>query len=447
MESMVVKEKSLTCWLDYILSIHPAEIDMGLERVSSVAERMSLLHLTNGKNLAPKIITVAGTNGKGTTCTMLEQILLASGLRVGVYSSPHILKFNERVRVDLKNVLDCKLVEAFNAIELARKNTSLTFFEFATLAALYVFKLEKLDVIILEVGLGGRLDATNMIDADVSVITAIGVDHQNYLGDTRELIGLEKAGIFRTNKLAIIGEPDLPNSVVNYAKEQQVPLYSVGKDFNYKKNKDGWQFTGAKFSFNELCIPRLPLANAATVLAILEQLRSSVWSGLSESDCQRFIDVGLSKAYLEGRFEKINESPNVYLDVAHNPHAAKYLASQLYGIKAKLKTGRLFALCGMLKDKDIKGVFNEVMPCVDKWFLTGLDCERGANIELIEHEFLSVESKFRFDDIRSTTSYQAHKSIDDAWHALKLQINADDVVIVFGSFYTVSGAKLLMNRK
>lgn len=439
---------TLQQWLDYLLSIHPSEIDMGLERVTIVADRMALLKLSDKQQYHNKIITIAGTNGKGSSCTMLETILAESGLRVGVYSSPHILDYNERVRICGNNASDSALIEAFCAIDAARQYISLTFFEFATLAGLYLFKAANLDVIILEVGLGGRLDATNIIDPDLSVITAIDIDHQSYLGDTRELIGREKAGIFRTHRTAIIGEPNIPQSVKDYSQQISTPVYAVERDFSYQKLVNSWQFTGKTFAFSTLPLPNLPLPNAATVLAILEQLKPIIWGSLSYEQCQQYINQGLSKAKLEGRFELISLSPTVYADVAHNPHAANFLALQLAEKRtANNGKGRIFALCGMLKDKDIQGVINQLLPQIDQWYLTGLDCERGAGIGLLEKAFLQACEHYQPQVTNAKIEYEAFSVLSDAWDQIKLQIKPDDVVIVFGSFYTVSGVKLLIGRK
>ncbi|QYJ80020.1 bifunctional tetrahydrofolate synthase/dihydrofolate synthase [Shewanella acanthi] len=409
---------ALSQWLDYLLSIHPTEIDMGLTRVSKVAKRLNLLDL--GKT---KIVTVGGTNGKGTTCAMLENILRLAGYSVGVYSSPHMLKFNERVRINGDDAPDDAFVKAFEQIEVARAETSLTFFEYATLAGLILFKAADLDVVILEVGLGGRLDATNMVDADISVVTSVDLDHESYLGNTRELVGREKAGIFRAGKPAIVGEPNLPHTVNDVAKDVGAYLYRVGTEFNFQQTRDTWSFDGKTFEFTGLRLPTLPLPNAATVLAIVEH----GWPHLS----QDIIDEGIRSARLTGRLEQVNEAPLILLDVAHNPHAARFLVKQLSPI---VKGRKVFALCGMLKDKDIGGVLPVVAPLVDAWYLVSLSGERGASAELLRQTLSDSTDATLFDDIAS------------AWNRLKAQIQPDDVVIVFGSFYTVAGFKSLFTQ-
>lgn len=404
---------ALEQWLDYLLSIHPTEIDMGLTRVSKVAQTLGLLDLGQ-----TKIVTVAGTNGKGTTCAMLENILRLSGLTVGVYSSPHMLKYNERVRINGSDVSDSDFVTAFEQIEAARGDISLTFFEYATLAGLILFKAAQLDVVILEVGLGGRLDATNIIDADISVLTSVDLDHESYLGNTRELVGREKAGIFRRGKPAIVGEPNLPHTVNDVANEVGAILYRVGNEFSYQVHGNLWDFQGQVLKLHDLALPTLPLPNAVTVLAVIEQ----GWPDITTS----IIAEGISTARLTGRLERVSEKPLVLLDVAHNPHAARFLVQQL----APIVVGkRVFALCGMLKDKDIAGVLPVINPLIDTWYLVSLHGERGASSAMLRKTLATEAAAFEFEDI------------SEAWSALKAQINPDDVVIVFGSFYTVAGFK------
>ncbi|GGQ33274.1 bifunctional tetrahydrofolate synthase/dihydrofolate synthase [Shewanella litoralis] len=411
-------QSTLAQWLDYLLAIHPSEIDMGLTRVNQVAQRLALL------TLAPtKVITVAGTNGKGTSCAMLESILRQSGLTVGVYSSPHLLRYNERVRINQQDASDAALIEAFCAIEAARGDISLTFFEYATLAGLYLFKAAKVDVAILEVGLGGRLDATNIIDSTAVMLTSIDLDHQEYLGDTRELVGREKAGVFRPHCIAVVGEPDLPNSVIEYANELQTLLIRVGVEFEYQLTQADptkWYFKSAQHHYNDLPVPRLPLPNAASVVALVSQ----VWPMIT----QQQISDGLLHAQLAGRLEQVSLQPLVLLDVAHNPHAARYLAKQLQAYQGR----RIVALCGMLKDKDIKAVLAELAPQINQWHLVGLDNPRGASAAQL-YQALP-------DDNSRATAVQ-YNDIASAWQAIQQSISKDDVVIVFGSFYTVAGFK------
>ncbi|MGS0680827.1 bifunctional tetrahydrofolate synthase/dihydrofolate synthase [Shewanella sp. 125m-7] len=403
---------ALSNWLDFLLAIHPTEIDMGLARVSQVAERMGLIDLGE-----TKIVTVAGTNGKGTTCAMIEAALQLSGQTVGVYSSPHLLKYNERVRINGIDATDTALVNAFEAIEIARAEISLTFFEYATLAGLYLFKAAKLDVVLLEVGLGGRLDATNIIDADIAVVTSIDLDHQEYLGDTRELVGAEKAGIFRANRPAIVGEPDCPDSLIEVASQVGALLYKVNDDFSYQCSDKDWHYQGQHFDFAKLPLPFLPQPNAATVIAVLEHLCPTMAADT--------IAKAVAETQLAGRLEQLNESPTVIVDVAHNPHAARYLKSRL----AAMPKGRLIALCGMLKDKDARSVLEELSTDVDLWFLCDLPVARGATAEEL-NAFMP-----------HTAEASTYTNMSEAWSAIKAQLRSEDVVIVFGSFYTVAGFK------
>jgi len=414
------QQSSLNQWLDYLLAIHPSEIDMGLTRVSAVARRLEVI------DLAPaKVITVAGTNGKGTTCAMLASILRQADLSVGVYSSPHLLHYNERVQINQQDASDASLIEAFCAIEAARGDISLTFFEYATLAGLYLFKAAKVDVIILEVGLGGRLDATNMIDSTATILTSIDLDHQEYLGDTRELVGREKAGVFRPDCLAIVGEPDLPMSVTEYAHQIGTTLYRVGHEFDYHKDQshsDQWHFTSMQQTYSGLSVPKLPLANAASVVALL----SHIWPHIS----QQQINQGLQQAQLAGRLEQVSEQPLVLLDVAHNPHAARYLAQQLQAYQGR----RIVALCGMLKDKDITSVLATLAEQISHWNFVSLDIPRGASAQTLRQALPNDACRDRASEF---------VDISSAWHAIQTTVKADDVVIVFGSFYTVAGFKLL----
>lgn len=414
------QQSSLNQWLDYLLAIHPSEIDMGLTRVSAVARHLEVI------DLAPaKVITVAGTNGKGTTCAMLASILRQADLSVGVYSSPHLLHYNERVQINQQDASDASLIEAFCAIEAARGDISLTFFEYATLAGLYLFKAAKVDVIILEVGLGGRLDATNMIDSTATILTSIDLDHQEYLGDTRELVGREKAGVFRPDCLAIIGEPDLPMSVTEYAHQIGTTLYRVGHEFDYHKDQshsDQWHFTSMQQTYSGLSVPKLPLANAASVVALL----SHIWPHIS----QQQINQGLQQAQLAGRLEQVSEQPLVLLDVAHNPHAARYLAQQLQAYQGR----RIVALCGMLKDKDITSVLATLAEQISHWNFVSLDIPRGASAQTLRQALPNDACRDRASEF---------VDISSAWHAIQTTVKADDVVIVFGSFYTVAGFKLL----
>ena len=422
MTSLPNAQSSLNDWLTHLMAIHPTEIDMGLGRVSAVAKTMGLDSLAG-----TKVVTVAGTNGKGTTCAMIEAIMRQAGLRVGVYSSPHMLKYNERVRIDGLDASDEALIEAFCAIDAARGDISLTFFEYATLAGLYLFKQAGLDLVLLEVGLGGRLDATNIIDADIAVITAIDIDHQEYLGDTRELVGREKAGIMRAGRPVVIGDPDLPVSVVDYAESIGAKMLRVDQEFSYQVSETDWCFKAAgpsHLSLSGLPLPSLPLANAATALAVVQQLMRQQF----ETEQARIaIATGLKEAKLAGRLEVVSEQPKIILDVAHNPHAASYLAKRLRAYQGR----RIFALCGMLKDKDCRAVLSLLDDQVHAWYLADLDCERSAKAQDLLSYLGGDKAAYGFT------------SVAQAYQALKPEIGQSDVVIVFGSFYTVAEFKQL----
>ncbi|OCG08554.1 bifunctional tetrahydrofolate synthase/dihydrofolate synthase [Gilliamella apis] len=404
----------LKTWLCYLEQLHPSSIELGLERVKSVAERLELLQP------APYIFTVAGTNGKGTTCRTLEMILLAADKRVGVYSSPHLLHFTERVRINNQESTPSDTVKAFVAIEKARGDVSLTYFEYATLAALYQFKQAQLDVVILEVGLGGRLDATNIVDADIAIITTIGIDHVEYLGNTRESIGREKAGIFKPKSIAVVGEPEIPSSILDVAHAVNCPLFAVNKDWSYQQiDKLTWQFNSSIKQYQNLPIPQVPLANAATAIAALSHSPFSI--------TQKQIDSALEKTSLIGRFQIIQSSPTVIVDVAHNPHAASYLVKQIELLKQQQsKVGKVRFVIGMLKDKDIKStlsIFN-----ADQWYCASLYGERGCNADILK-QFLQEEN------VENIATFD---SVNEAYQKAMQEAKEDDIIVVCGSFHTVS---------
>ena len=404
----------LETWLCYLEQLHPTTIDLGLDRVKSVAKRLDLLQP------APYVFTVAGTNGKGTTCRTLEMILLAANKRVGVYSSPHLLRFTERVRINNQESKQQDTVDAFVEIEKARGNISLTYFEYATLAALYQFKHAQLDVVILEVGLGGRLDATNIVDADMAIITTIGIDHVEYLGNTRESIGREKAGIFKSKSLAIVGEPEIPLSILEVAKTVNCPIYAVNKDWSYQQIDNlTWQFITPLKQYNQLPIPHVPLANAATAIAALNYCSLSI-------NHEQIIN-GLEKTSLIGRFQMIQTSPIIIVDVAHNPHAANYLANQIELLKKEHSNiSKVRFVIGMLKDKDIKSTLSLLN--ADQWYCASLYGERGCNAEVLK----------QYLQDNKVEHISTFESVDDAYQKAMQDAKEDDIIVVCGSFYTVS---------
>ncbi|MBZ3798738.1 bifunctional tetrahydrofolate synthase/dihydrofolate synthase [Leclercia adecarboxylata] len=396
----------LAAWLSYLENLHSKAIDMGLERVSQVAARLDVL------KPAPFVFTVAGTNGKGTTCRTLESMLMAAGYKVGVYSSPHLVRYTERVRVQNAELAESAHTAAFAEIEAARGDISLTYFEYGTLSALWLFKQAQLDVVILEVGLGGRLDATNIVDPDVAVVTSIALDHTDWLGPDRESIGREKAGIFRAGKPAIVGEPDMPHTIADVAQEKGALLQRRDVDWRYSVTESGWRFEDAKGALEYLPLPQVPQPNAATALAALRA------SGLTVNE--QAIRDGIQQAILAGRFQIVSESPRLILDVAHNPHAAAYLAGRL---KSLPKTGRVLAVIGMLHDKDIGGTLACMESVVDSWYCAPLEGPRGATAEqLMQH----------------LGQGQTFASVELAWRAAMADARPEDTVLVCGSFHTVA---------
>ncbi|VUS40554.1 bifunctional tetrahydrofolate synthase/dihydrofolate synthase [Klebsiella spallanzanii] len=396
----------LATWLSYLEHLHSKTIDLGLARVSEVAARMAVL------KPAPFVFTVAGTNGKGTTCRTLESVLMAAGFKVGVYSSPHLVRYTERVRVQGEELSELAHTTSFAEIEAARGEISLSYFEFGTLSALWLFQQAQLDVVILEVGLGGRLDATNIVDADVAVVTSIALDHTDWLGPDRESIGREKAGIFRAGKPAVVGEPDMPLTITEVASEKGAHLLRRGVNWRYDASAQNWSFSDESGTLANLPLPLVPLPNAATALAALRA------SGLKVSE--QAIRDGIQNAMLPGRFQIISEAPRVILDVAHNPHAAAYLAGRL---KTLLKTGRVLAVIGMLHDKDIAGTLANLQTEVDDWYCAPLEGPRGATAEqLLEH----------------LPTGNVYTSVAQAWHAAMADARPEDTVLVCGSFHTVA---------
>lgn len=399
----------LSMWLHYLENIHTSAIDLGLDRVSKVAQS------TNLTKPAPKVITVAGTNGKGSTCALMEAILLDAGYRVGVYSSPHLINYNERVRINGHDVSDDLLTQSFDFIERSRNDISLSFFEFGTLAALRVFQIEQVDVVLLEVGLGGRLDATNVVEHDVSVITSLAIDHVDWLGSDINVIGFEKAGIFRSGKPAICGQPKSPPTVAAHADDIGAEFYQVGLQFNYQVTDEVrqlWRWQAGGFDLDELPIPSLPLANAATALMALST------SGLELTDVN--VVNGLKAARLAGRMQLLSSQPTVLLDVAHNPHSAQYLVEQL----EKQHPGKAVrAVVAMLHDKDITSTLQTLAPVVKHWYPASLQGPRAASVdELIEY-LACYEGRY--------------KTPVDAFIQAYEHVKEDEVLLVVGSFHTV----------
>jgi dihydrofolate synthase/folylpolyglutamate synthase len=416
---------TLPDWLILLESRHAeTHIDMGLDRVRAVKERMGLA-------FACPVIMVAGTNGKGSTCAMLEAVLLQSGYRVGLYIKPHFLDFNERARINGDMASDDALVASFNVVEAARGNTDLTYFEFTTLAIMHLISQAGVDVAILEVGLGGRLDAVNVIDADVAIVTSIDIDHQDYLGDTRDKIGFEKAGIFRAGKPAICSDPLPPQTLIDHAEQIGADLWLLGRDFNFQGDQQQWAYGGRIQRRNSLAYPALrganQLLNASAALAALEALRLVLPVGAQE------VRAGLALVELPGRFQVLAGRPTTVLDVAHNPHAAAALAQNLGNMGYHRFT---YAVFGIMQDKDIEAVVAHMAPLVDHWCLATLPSPRTADVrELAALVEASKPAGVKADEFSVQTFLDPAAAFADATS----RAGQDDRIVVFGSFYTVAG--------
>ena len=411
---------TLEAWLAYLETLHPKAIALGLDRVEAVRAKM-------GVRLDCPVVTVTGTNGKGSTCAMLEAILRCAGYRTGLYTSPHLLRYNERVRIGGEPQDDAALLAAFHAVEDARGDVALTYFEYGTLAALHAFARAGLDVAILEVGLGGRLDAVNIVDADVAVVTTIDLDHMDYLGPTRADIAYEKAGIFRAGRPVVCAEPDPPATLIDHARAIAAPLMQIGRDFGYVAGDRQWRYWGPGGDRYGLPNPALrgayQLANAAAALAVVGLLQDRLHVGAGA------IRDGLCAVSLPGRFQVLPGRPAIVLDVAHNPHAARVLAVTLGAMGYFPAT---IAVFGMLADKDVRGVIDAVKARIDAWFVASLPGPRGGAADAIGAELtragIAPPAIRTFDDI------------DSAYAAARGEADEADRIVVFGSFLTVAAA-------
>lgn len=392
-------------------------IELGLDRVRRVKDAMGLV---------PDfpLIVVGGTNGKGSTCAYLESILGAAGYKTGLYTSPHLLRYNERVRVAGREASDAELVAVFERIDAARGDTSLTYFEFGTLGAMSQFIDAGVDVAIMEVGLGGRLDAVNVFDADAAIIASIDLDHQDYLGDTRELIGFEKAGIYRAGRPAVCADPAPPGSLIEHAHAIGADLRCVGQDFAARREANGWTFSGRQGDWRDLPLPTMAgayqMRNAAGALAALEALRARL--PVDEAA----IRLGLLAACVPGRFQRIARDPDVILDVAHNPEAARALAAAL---REQPVVGRTLAVVGMLADKDAAGVFAALRDVVDAWWTCTPDSPRAQGADA-----LAAVLRTQFGE----TPVSVQADVIAALAAARSAAREGDRILAFGSFYTVA---------
>lgn len=414
---MSVTPNSVSEWLTYIESLHPTSIEMGLTRVHEVARRLAF-------NYTYPVITVGGTNGKGSTCAMLEQIYLDAGYQVACYTSPHLQRYQERVRLNRVEVEDALLCQAFAAVEHARQEISLTYFEIGTLAALWIFEQTSPDVVILEVGLGGRLDAVNIVDADCAIVTNVDMDHMDYLGDTRDKIGAEKAGIYRKQQISICGDIHPPAGLLNTALKQGVQLHKIGVDFEIQCLDDAHVYQDAA---GTIVLAPLSLVgdyqwqNAASVIYAVRALQDRL--PLDGS----VITTALAHTKLTGRFQYLHRAPDVIVDVAHNPHAALALLKNLKSIKQE--GVKLRAVFSMLADKDIANVIQILSRHIDTWAIAPIEHPRAVDLAVLHDalaEFVPKNNIFSFE------------TLQEALHAMYKVSAKNDKIIVFGSFFTVA---------
>ncbi len=411
---------TLQDWLAHCEQLHPKTIDMGLERVRTVAERMAL-------RFDCPVITVAGTNGKGSTCAMLEAILQQSGYRTGVYTSPHLVHFEERCRVHGEAVQADALVPHFERVAQARGEISLTYFEFTTLAILSLMAASGLDAAILEVGLGGRLDAVNIIDSDCAIITSIDLDHTELLGNDREKIGYEKAGIMRTGRPVIVSDPLPPQSVIDRATEIDAQLWRFGHDFNFSGDRQQWAWAGRGRRYSGLAYPALrganQLMNASGVLAALEALRQQL------PVTAQAVRNGLALVELPGRFQIVPGQPVLVLDVSHNPHSVAALTANLDAMGFHPTTHAVF---GAMSDKDLAPMLARIHPLIDRWYFTDLPTPRAASAQALLAGWQALPT-------RAGVSASTHADPMQALQAAIAAADPADRIVVFGSFYTVGG--------
>jgi dihydrofolate synthase/folylpolyglutamate synthase len=412
--------QTLQDWLAHCEQLHPRAIELGLERSRAVAGRMGL-------RFDCPVITVAGTNGKGSTCAMLEAIALQAGWRTGVYTSPHLVDFEERCRIHGEIVSASDLVPHFERVEAARREISLTYFEFTTLAIMSLMAASRLEVAILEVGLGGRLDTVNIIDPDCAVITSIDLDHMELLGPDRESIGREKAGILRDGRPAVVSDPVPPHSVVARAAEIGADLWLLGRDFNFSGDQQQWSWAGRGRRYAGLAYPALrganQLINASGALAALESLRSRL------PVTAQAVRNGLAMVELPGRFQVVAGQPTLVLDVAHNPHSVAALAANLDAMGFYPTTHAVF---GAMADKDLGPMLRKMGPLVDRWYFTDLDTPRAAMA-------VDLLARWQAQETRKDVAGSTHANPMEALRAAAAAADPADRIVAFGSFYTVGG--------
>ncbi len=440
-------KQTIEDWLLWQESLHLSEIDLGLERIGKVAKKLDLL----SPNFP--IITVAGTNGKGSTVAFLDSILRAEGYKTGAYTSPHLINYNERIVLNGEQADDATIIQAFEAIDEARHtikddtgelvDISLTYFEFSTLAAMFIYQQQNVDVAVLEVGLGGRLDAANLWDASLAIITSIGVDHIDWLGDDRDIIAIEKSGIMRKDTPAICGDTNPPSTIATEARRIGAQLQQINSEFSFiptnalsenKVNKS-WQWKSQEVTL-DLQLPRMPgefqLNNAASAIAGLFSIKSLLPVSLNA------INTGLKDAQVIGRLQVIQTQPEWLIDVAHNPHAAKQLAKY---IQENPVNGRTYALFSMLRDKDINEVLNLMDGVIDEWHIVATKGSRGLSLDELKQHFSQQNIKKNTErnlQLNTLTQVISYDSFSDACDALKNMAKDEDRVVAFGSFLVIS---------
>jgi len=414
-----VRFKHLKDWLAWQETLHSQKIELGLDRIAEVADTAGI------KKPEYLTIIVAGTNGKGSIVSILESIYNQAGYRVGAYTSPHLLHYNERIRINNCNVDDEMLCQAFHVVDQLRGDTSLSYFEFGTIAAMQIFNNIDLEVVIYEVGLGGRLDAVNILDADLSIVSSIGIDHIQWLGSTRESIGLEKAGIFRSHSPAVCGDTDPPKSLIAYAEKLGTELFLIDQDFSFSiTENESWSFNSSKCVWNFLPIPNLygetQISNAATALMGMSAVDDKL-PITSEN-----ISKGLTEINLLGRFQNISGPCDIILDVAHNLDSAKVLVKNLISLNQATKTVAVFAI---LADKDVQGIIDSVKEHIDEWYISQISFDRALS---------SAELKSEILEHSPDTVVHTYPSITEAYKAAKLSASSSMRIVVFGSFLTVA---------
>ena len=404
-------------WLDWQQTLHPQNIDFKLERIKSVYEKLDI------KSIANKVIIVAGTNGKGSTVAILESILFENNFSVGTFTSPHIKRYNERIKIDKKEVTSAELIESFKMIDKLRGKTTLTYFEFATLTAFHLFSKKDLDYVVLEVGLGGRLDATNIIDSNLSIITSIGIDHTEFLGTTIDSIAMEKAGVMRPFAPCIYADKSPPSVLLSYAKKNGSNFLYNQNDFFTKISNDTWSWKSNMGK--NLVLPLLPLRgdfqynHAAAALQALEIIEPSILENTE------LLNNGITNISLMGRYQKISSTPEIIIDVAHNADSAEKLMDNLNKENKK----NTVAVIGVLKDKDVYSLIKPMINNVDKWYCGTINSDRGMNAD---------EIKIRMSSTINQKNIETFGSIDKACSEAMLSLGKNDRLIVYGSFYTVS---------